>query len=541
MALLDIANLSLSIAGKPILHDIDLSVEAGQVLGVVGESGSGKSMTAMSVMQLLPEFSGIGGSIRFDGAELIGRDEAAMCRLRGDDIGMIFQEPMTALNPLKPVGEQIAEGVRLHTDASPADAVLRAEEIMEKVGLPPSRVALSRYPHELSGGQRQRVCIAIACALKPKLLIADEPTTALDVTIQAQILELLNRLVEDEAMALMLISHDLGVVAEMADQIAIMRKGEVVEAGGAHDVLSRRHHPYTRQLAEASTHVPVRGTQAPVLSARQGSAGAEPLLDVQQLVCEYRMPREGLFHRPPPFRAVDAIDLAVYQGQTMGLVGESGCGKSTLARTLLGLQRPSSGIIRFDGFDIAGGDPGQIRSARREMQIVFQDPFGSFNPRHRVDRLVAEPLFLRPELSQAEKRDRVAAALVDVGLSADDMRKYPHAFSGGQRQRLAIARALVIRPKLIIADEPVSALDVSIRAQILDLLSALRDEHGIAYLFISHDLSVVRALCEEVLVMRSGRIVERGETQTVFSDPQSDYTRQLIDAAPDLERSLAAA
>lgn len=541
MAILDVKDLRLSIAGKPILHDIDLSAETGQVLGIVGESGSGKSMTAMSVMQLLPEFSSLAGSIRFDGNELIGQNEAAMCRLRGDDIGMIFQEPMTALNPLKAVGEQIAEGVRLHTGASHAEATSRAEEILEKVGLPPSRVALSRYPHELSGGQRQRVCIAIACALKPKLLIADEPTTALDVTIQAQILELLNRLVEDEGMALMLISHDLGVVAEMADRIAIMRKGEIVEAGNAHEVLSERRHPYTRQLAEASTHVPARGSQAPVLSAEQGESTTEPLLTVKDLVCEYPMPREGLFHRPPPFRAVDGVEFGVYQGQTMGLVGESGCGKSTLARTLLGLQRPSSGIVRFDGFDIASGDAEQIRSARREMQIVFQDPFGSFNPRHRVERLVAEPLFLRPELSQRQKRDRVAEVLVDVGLSADDMRKYPHAFSGGQRQRLAIARALVIRPKLIIADEPVSALDVSIRAQILDLLSALRDEHGIAYLFISHDLSVVRALCEEVLVMRSGRIVERGETQSVFVTPKSDYTRQLIEAAPDLERSLDAA
>jgi len=539
MALLNIDGFSLAIHCKPILDAVSLSIEPGRVLGLVGESGSGKSLTALSVMQLLPNGAATTGSIRFAGEELIGTGEKRMCQLRGDDIGMVFQEPMTALNPVKTIGEQVAEGIRFHTGASRREAAVRAAGMLARVGLAESRFPLSRFPHELSGGQRQRVGIAIACALGPKLLIADEPTTALDVTIQAQILDLLRGLVRESGMALLLITHDLGVVAGMADDIAVMRNGQVLDHGPAREILRERRHPYTRKLAEASAHVPPR-LAPPLLDAEAKAQGRSPLLEVHALVLDYPRPRLNPFKPEPPFHAVRGVSFDVYPGQTMALVGESGCGKSTLARAILGLHRPASGSLVFDGHDVGGGDPGMIAAARRQMQVVFQDPYGSFNPRHRVERLVAEPLFLRPELSAGEKRGRVVEALEAVGLAAADMAKYPHEFSGGQRQRLAIARALVIRPKLIVADEPVSALDVSIRAQVLDLLNELRGRYGIAYLFISHDLGVVRALCDEVLVMRDGEFVERGPVASVFASPAHEYTRELIAAAPDLERTLAA-
>lgn len=538
MALLKVRDLNLSILNQPILKNIDIEVSEGEIMGVVGESGSGKSLTALSIMQLLPYGAKLTGDIEFAGHNLTAMSEPELCALRGDDIGMVFQEPMTALNPVKTIGDQIAEGIKLHAGCGRTEARERTIDILEQVGLPQNSVSLSRYPHELSGGQRQRVGIAIACAMKPKLLIADEPTTALDVTIQAQILDLLRNLVSDTGMALIIISHDLGVVADMSDSITIMRAGEVMEEGAAVRVLSEQKHAYTRQLAQASTHIPHR-TRAPVLSREAELERTEPLLRVEELVCEYPGRRTSLFQRAAPFRAVNNISFDIFERQTMALVGESGCGKSTLARTLLGLQKPTSGAISFEGVNLTQADPEQAAHARRDMQIVFQDPYGSFNPRHRVDRLVSEPLFRRPELSGYEKKERVLGALQSVGLSPDDRKKYIHEFSGGQRQRLAIARALVNRPKMIIADEPVSALDVSIRAQILDLLAELRDELGIAYLFISHDLTVVRALCDEVMVMRAGEIVERDETEAIFSNPQNDYTRELVDAAPDLEKSLA--
>jgi peptide/nickel transport system ATP-binding protein len=535
--LLQIKNLNLSIFDTPILHRVNLEIKRGQILGLVGESGSGKSMTALSVLRLLPYGSKLTGSIRFRDAELTMLDENAMCQLRGNDIGMVFQEPMTALNPLQTIGDQIVEGIRLHTGVGRTEANLQTSEILERVGLSPAQIPPSRFPHELSGGQRQRVGIAIACALKPQLLIADEPTTALDVTIQAQILELLRDLVRENNMALMLISHDLGVVADMADTITIMRQGEVVESGDAVQVLTQKTHPYTAALAKASTHIPER-TTPPVTTSAARDANQQPLLKVQDLVCEYPAQNFSFFRRQPPFRAVDNVSFELFERQTLGLVGESGCGKSTIARTLLGLQPAANGVIHFEGIDLTRGNANEIRIARREMQVVFQDPYGSFNPRHPVDRLLREPLFTRRGLSEAEKHDRIIAALDSVGLSRNDLGKFIHEFSGGQRQRLAIARALVSQPRLIIADEPVSALDVSIRAQILDLLSKLRDRLGVAYLFISHDLTVVRALCDEVLVMRAGKIVERGPVEEVFNNPQIAYTSELIESAPDLEASL---
>lgn len=537
MSLLEIEQLSLDIGNTPVLRNIDMTLERGEVRGLVGESGSGKSMTALTIMQLLPFGARASGKVRFDGVNLLEAGEAQMCALRGDDIGMVFQEPMTALNPLKTIGEQVAEGIRLHTKASRAQAEDQARRILDRVGLPESRFPLVRYPHQLSGGQRQRVVIAMATALKPRLLIADEPTTALDVVLQAQILELLRDLIRENGMSLLLISHDLAVVAEMADSITILRNGSVMESGETTRVLSEQLHPYTRQLATASTHVPVRHKRMPTAT----SDGAVPLLKISGVSREYPGHRTGLFSRAPGTRAVDNVSLNIWPGQSVALVGRSGCGKSTLARMILALDTPTSGQIEFEGTEITNRNEAELRLTRRNMQVVFQDPFGSFNPRHTVASLVSEPLYLLDEkLSRQERKDRVIKALDEVGLAPTDIDKYPHEFSGGQRQRLSIARALIVRPKLIIADEPVSALDVSIRAQVLDLIAALNDRLGIAFLLITHDLQVARAVTEQILVMQEGRIAEYGQTEKVLDNPTSDAARELILASPDLHRAVAA-
>jgi peptide/nickel transport system ATP-binding protein len=512
VSLLEIEKLRLDIGETPILKDIDLSIEAGEVLGLVGESGSGKSMTALTVMQLLPRGARAKGRVTFAGKDILSASEDEMNALRGDDIGMVFQEPMTALNPVKTIGEQVAEGIRWHTSASRADAENSARKILDRVGLPESKFPLSRYPHELSGGQRQRVVIAIATALKPKLLIADEPTTALDVVLQAQILELLRELVHENRMGLLLISHDLAVVTDMSDRITILRKGEVMEEGETAPVLSAQLHPYTRQLAQASMHVPAVRQHA---KPPQTSDGKPPLLRVSSITRDYPTRRASMFAKPEMFRAVDDVSFDLNVGRSIALVGRSGCGKSTLARIVLALDR-------------------------RNMQVVFQDPYGSFDPRHRVERLVSEPLhLLEKKPSPAQRRELVKTALHEVGLVPSDMDKYPHEFSGGQRQRLSIARALITRPKLIVADEPVSALDVSIRAQVLDLFADLNHRLGVAYLFITHDLTVARAITDEVLVMHEGKIVERGITGSVLDNPQSAAAKALVAAAPDLHRAIA--
>ena len=530
MSLLEVRNLRLAIGPVPILNDIDLAVDSGEILGVIGESGSGKSMTALSIMQLLPRHAVATGSIRLAGDELLNRPEAQMCSIRGRQVGMVFQEPMTALNPVKTIGEQVAETVLVHGMAGRAEAMRIARETLDRVELPAARFPLERYPHELSGGQRQRVVIAMAIALRPQLLIADEPTTALDVTTQAQILKLLSRLVDEDRMAMMLITHDLAVVAGNADRIAIMRRGEVVEAGETLDVFRNLRHPYSKALFAASSHLPPR--HAPAVAP-----GDAPVLQVEGVVRDYKLPRRSLFKAPPPFRAVNGVSFRIDKGENVGLVGESGSGKSTLARAVMALEPVQAGSIVLAGEPIAQG---ASFAARRQMQVVFQDPYGSFNPRHRVDRLVAEPFHLLGNAAPtgAERARHVAEALENVGLGAADGEKYIHEFSGGQRQRIAIARALIISPALIILDEAVSALDVSIRAQILDLLADLSDRLQLSYLFISHDLSVVRAITDRVLVMRGGEIVEAGETEAVFRNPQHPYTQELIAATPNLEAAL---
>jgi peptide/nickel transport system ATP-binding protein len=530
---LEIENLSLSIGRHAILKDVDLTVRAGEVIGLVGESGSGKSMTALTVMGLLPHAARTAGSVRFVGEDLLSATEDRLCDLRGDDIGMVFQEPMTALNPVKTIGEQVAEGIRWHTGANRPDAESRARAILARVGLPEEKFPLSRYPHELSGGQRQRVVIAIACALHPKLLIADEPTTALDVVLQAQILDLLRELVAENDMGLILISHDLGVVADMADRITILRHGEVQEAGETASVLREQKHPYTRALAEASTHVPAWA------NAATPPGDEHRLLELENVARHYPGHRKGLFGRGEPVRAVDGVGFSVRAGHSVALVGQSGCGKSTLARMILALDRPTSGRIVFDGMETSALGEQALRPARREMQVVFQDPYGSFDPRQKIETSVAEPLHLMDErMGRREKRERVTEALVEVGMTPADMDKYPHEFSGGQRQRLAIARAIITRPKLVVADEPVSALDVSIRAQILDLFAKLNDDLGLAFLFITHDLTVARTITHDVMVMDQGKIVETGRTGDVLDHPQTDVTRRLIAAAPDLQRAI---
>ncbi|ABL68912.1 ABC transporter ATP-binding protein [Paracoccus denitrificans] len=514
------SRLSVEIGPHEILRGIDLALPPGQITGLVGESGSGKSMAALAIMGLLPDGMRTEGRVDLDGRNLLELSERDLCRIRGKRIGMIFQEPMTALNPLMTIGDQVAEVLRIHQGLDRKAAQERARDRLDRVGLTAPRFPLTLYPHELSGGQRQRVAIALAIALRPDLLIADEPTTALDVTTQAKILDLLKALVRDEGMALLLITHDLAVVAGIADRVAVMQHGTIVEEGPTEQVFRQQRHPYTRALFAASTHQPR------LVLPR---AEPRPLLQVEGAVREYPLPRRSLGEARGSLRAVDGVGFRIEAGESVGLVGESGCGKSTLTRAILGLDPLQGGRILLDGQEIRAGRA-MPAGLRAKMQVVFQDPFGSFDPRWRVERLVAEPFHLTG--LPRDWREQVAEALYEVGIAGDAMRRHIHEFSGGQRQRIAIARALIIKPRLIVLDEAVSALDVRVRAQVLDLLAGLRVSHGLAYLFISHDLSVVRQITDRVMIMEKGRIVETGPTHKVMDAPEHPYTQSLLAATP---------
>ncbi len=525
--ILQIEALSVSIGTRDIVRNLSLEVGAGEILGLVGASGSGKSVTSLSIMRLLPAHARLGGAVRLCGELLTAKSETEMQAIRGRDIGMVFQEPMTALNPLMRIGDQVAETVRLHRRVSVTDARRLARAALDQVGLSGEQGALDRFPYELSGGQRQRVAIAIAVVMAPPLLIADEPTTALDVGTQAQVLRLLQELSHTHGMGLILVTHDLAVVAQVTDRIALMHQGEIVEQGATSQLLHHLQHPYGRALLAAARLEPKRG------AAEHESV--VPVLQVRDIVREYPRRRRSLWRAAVPLRAVDGVSLTIYPGETVDLVGESGSGKSSLLRVILALEKPQAGEVRLlgDAFSTAKG--ANLRRLRRSIQVVFQDPYGSFDPEWSVERLIAEPFFLLDAPpAAAERRHKVAAVLDQVGLSAADARRYPHEFSGGQRQRIAIARALITEPAVIAFDEAVSALDVLVRAQVLDLLAELAQRRKLAYLFVSHDLNVVRSIADRIYVMQRGRIVEEGFAEDVFDSPRHAYTRALIAATPRL-------
>jgi microcin C transport system ATP-binding protein len=509
------------------VRGVSLDIAKGETVGLVGESGSGKSVTALSVLQLLPYpiARHPSGSIVFQGRELLGAPEPTLRQVRGNRIAMIFQEPMTSLNPLHVIEKQVNEVLFVHKGLGRRAARARTLELLRLVGLPEAERRLDAYPHQLSGGQRQRVMIAMALANEPDLLIADEPTTALDVTIQAQILRLLRDLQARFGMALLLITHDLGVVRKMADRVCVMTRGEIVEAGPASEIFERPRHEYTRRLLAAEP------------AARTNGAGGEfPVIMTAEDVRVWFPIRAGVLRRTVDHvKAVDGISLTVREGQTVGVVGESGSGKTTLGLALLRLV-PSGGRIEFRGRELQGLRSSALRPIRKEMQVVFQDPYGSLSPRLSVGQIVGEGLAVHDVGRSPDERTRlIDEALAEVGLDPEMRDRYPHELSGGQRQRVAIARAIVLKPRLVVLDEPTSALDRSIQAQMIDLLRDLQVRHKLAYLFISHDLRVIRALSDEVIVMREGRVVERGPTAQIFERPAHPYTRALIAAALDLE------
>jgi microcin C transport system ATP-binding protein len=525
--LLSVEHLTISFGGgteaQTVVHDVSFHLQKGETLALVGESGSGKSVTAHAIMRLLPyphAWHATESKIIFRDKDLLALPDRAMNQLRGNQIGMIFQEPMTALNPLHTVEKQIAEVLKLHSDLR-GDALRGAVlEQLVRVKIPDPASKLQAYPHELSGGQRQRVMIAMALANKPELLIADEPTTALDVTVQKQIMDLLEELQRDLGMAMLLITHDLGIVRHFGDRVAVMRKGELVEHNTNTELFTNPQHDYTRKLLGSEP----RGLPLP------HPADAQVILEARQLTVQFPL-HKPLLRRPSQFlTAVNKADLQLRKGATLGIVGESGSGKSTLAMALLRLQS-STGTIILHGNNIQGLRQAEVRPLRRQMQVVFQDPFASLSPRMTVQQIVAEGLEVHTRGSREEIENSVVKALLDVGLDPNTRHRYPHEFSGGQRQRIAIARALVLNPEIIFLDEPTSALDRAVQVQVIDLLRDLQARFGLSYVLISHDLKVIRALSHQVLVMRAGKIVESGPTEQILRSPQQDYTQQLLAAS----------
>ena len=575
-SLLSIRNLRVAFKHESqwveAVHGIDLDVMAGRTLGLVGESGSGKSVSSLAVMRLLNErVSRIeADSIRIEGEEIKGFTESQMAEVRGKRIAMIFQEPMTSLNPVYKCGYQVSEMILQHEDVSKKAAKERVIELFKQVMLPRPEAIYDSYPHELSGGQKQRVMIAMAIACHPQLLIADEPTTALDVTVQLEILKLLRKLQAETGMGMIFITHDLGVVAEIADDVAVMHNGEILERGTVQEIMSHPQHPYTQGLLACRPPMDVRLKRLPIVKEfldGQWQGGKEQILhDLQITEAERKAHLEQLYSRQPLLKvehlqtwyplhkgvfsrvydhvkAVDDVTLDVYEGETLGLVGESGCGKTTLGRSILRLAEPTGGKVWFDGVEVTALKGQALRDFRKQAQIVFQDPYSSLNPRITIGEAIAEPMRVHgcgtTGRGAAGLRDAVCELLEQVGLKAEHYDRYPHEFSGGQRQRICIARALAVSPRLVICDESVSALDVSVQAQVLNLLNRLKEERGLTYIFISHDLSVVRFMSDRVVVMYNGKPVEMNEADALFEHPLNAYTKKLIDALPGREHHFS--
>ncbi len=565
MKLLEVKNLSTGFASESgffqAVNDISFSLEKGKTTGVVGESGSGKSVTALSIMRLLPKPSGkiISGSIVFKGQDLLTVQTKDMERIRGNRIGMIFQEPMTALNPVLSIGKQMIEAYRLHTGLNEDEALRSAINMLDRVGLSSPDLRMLEYPHQLSGGMRQRVMIAMAIACKPDLLIADEPTTALDVTVQAQILGLIQDLQKEMGMSVLIITHDLGVVAETCDDVVVMQNGLICETANVFDLFDKPNHDYTRSLlasiprldSQPKSTLPVltsiakkeRTTETNLDDSNYGrilhssdtdnysQIKLNEILKVEKLAMYFPF-RKGVLGRAKDYnRAVDGVSFSIPQGQTLGIVGESGCGKSTIARCILRLYSPTSGKIFFDGKDITKLKPKQLKMIRNDLQMIFQDPMDSLNPRHTAGEIIEEPLAIN-NFEKFYRKKRVLELLDTVGLPKESLKKYTFEFSGGQKQRIGIARALALRPKLVVCDEAVSALDVSTQAHILNLLLDLQSEFGLTYLFISHNLSVVKHMSDKVAVMRSGEIVEENSSEKIYNEAIQPYTRNLISSIP---------
>ncbi len=524
--LLSIKDLRISFtqdgASNEVVHGVSFDVAAGEVVALVGESGSGKSVTALSTVNLLGNNAGVTGSIKYDGQEMVGASNALLHQVRGNDISFIFQEPMTSLNPLHTIEKQLSESIELHQGLTGKAVRERILYLLNRVGIRDPETRLGAYPHQLSGGQRQRVMIAMALANGPKLLIADEPTTALDVTIQAQILELLDDLKASEGMSMLFITHDLGIVKRIADRVCVMKDGHIVETGKTQDVFDAPKHEYTKTLLSAHSV----GGPEPIQTT------SPTVVETQDLKVWFPIQRGLLKRTVGHVKAVNQASLTIREGETIGVVGESGSGKSTLAYALTRLLA-CEGKISFLGRDLRALNTKQLRATRADMQIVFQDPYGSLSPRMTCEQIIAEGLGVHGAPSGRNAQDLVREVMVEVGLDPESMHRYPHEFSGGQRQRIAIARAMILRPKLVVLDEPTSALDMTVQMQIVDLLRDLQKKYRLAYLFISHDLKVVRAMSHQVLVMKQGDIVERGTAQQIFEAPQEQYTKDLLKAALD--------